>query len=68
MSRTRLTDLWKLVKPYWIIGRIAVLVLGSLAYLQFVEGFRTLSKASRALDETDSDRSTWDNQDVVDLR
>jgi hypothetical protein len=54
MSRTSLTHLWKLTKPYWIIGRIAVLVLGSLAYLHFVEGFRKFSKDSKALEETGS--------------
>jgi hypothetical protein len=67
MSRIPLTDLWKLAKPYWVIGRIAVLVLGSLAYLQFVEGFRKFSKASKALDEADSAHSAWDKRDVVDL-
>ena len=67
MSRMPLTHLWKLAKPYLIIGRIAVLVLGSLMYLHFVESFRNVSKASKALDGSDSDRSTWNEQDIIDL-
>ena len=67
MSRIPLTPLWKLAKPYWIIGRIAVLVLGSLAYLHLVESFRNVSKASKALDRSDSDRSTWDKRDIINL-
>ncbi len=60
--------LWKLAKPYWVIGKIAVLVLGSLAYLQFVEVFRKFSKASKALKETDTNPSGWDKPDIIDLR
>jgi hypothetical protein len=67
MSRIPLTHLWKLAKPYLIIGRIAVLVLGSLTYLHFVESFRNVSKASKALDEPDSEHSTWNKRDLIDL-
>ncbi len=67
MSRTPLTDLWKLVKPYWVIAKIAVLVVGSLAYLQLVEGLRKFSKASKVLQEPDSDRSAWDKPDIIDM-
>lgn len=56
-------NFWKLAKPYWIIGRIAVLVLGSLAYLQFVEGFKRFSKALK----TNSKSAVWEKQDIVDL-
>ncbi|HEY9637721.1 MAG TPA: hypothetical protein V6D14_30290 [Coleofasciculaceae cyanobacterium] len=67
MSKIQPTLVWKLTKPYWVIGKIAVLVLGSLVYLQLVEGLRRFSKASEALAETDSDGSAWDKQDIVDL-
>lgn len=67
MSRIQPTLLWKLAKPYWVIGKIAVLVLGSLVYLQLVEGFRRFSKASKALEETNSDGCAWDKRDIIDL-
>ncbi len=67
MSRTTPTVLWKLVKPYWVIGKIAILVLGSLAYLQFVEVFRKLSKDSKALEDKDCNRPAWDKQDIMDI-
>jgi hypothetical protein len=68
MSKALPIRFWNLVQPYVIIGRIAVLVLGSLAYLHFVESFRTLPKAARAVDATDAKVSTWDEQDIIDLR
>jgi hypothetical protein len=68
MSKASTINFWNLAKPYLIIGRIAVLVLGSLAYLHFVESFRKLPKGARAVDATDTKVSVWDEQDIIDLR
>jgi hypothetical protein len=67
MSRIQPPVVWKLAKPYWVIGKISVLVLGSLVYLQLVEGWRRFSTASEALGKTDSDCSAWDKPDIIDL-
>lgn len=68
MSKASPINYWKLAKPYLIIGRIAVLVLGSLAYLHLVESFRKLPKTSRAVDTTDAKAAAWDERDIIDLR
>ncbi|HEY9607561.1 MAG TPA: hypothetical protein V6C85_38605 [Allocoleopsis sp.] len=54
MSKTSPINFWNLAKPYVIIGRIAILVLGSLAYLHFVESLRKRPKAPRAVETTDA--------------
>lgn len=68
MSRITPTHLWQLAKPYLIIGRIAVLVLGSLAYLQLMEVPKKFSKATKVLDKTNSNDPIWDQSDIIDLR
>ena len=68
MSKASPINFWNLAKPYLIIGRITFLVLSSLAYLHFVESFRKLPKAARAVDATDAKVSAWDEQDIIDLR
>ena len=68
MSKASPLHFWHLAKPYLIIGRIAVLVLGSLAYLHFVESFRKLPKASKGIEATDAKASAWDERDIIDLR
>lgn len=68
MSKASPINLWNLAKPYLIIGRIAVLVLSSLAYLHFVESFRKLPKTSKTVDATGAEVSAWEEQDIIDLR
>jgi hypothetical protein len=68
MSKALPINFWTLAKPYVIIGRIAILVLGSLACLHVVESFRTLQKGSKAVDDTETKVSAWDERDIIDLR
>jgi hypothetical protein len=53
MSKIQPRLLWKLARPYMIVGKILVLLVGSLTYLQIFEFLRKLSRAELSKERLD---------------